>query len=95
MAEFGQKHLDLMDKVGTDIQLISPRPFHAMHSLKPHKVVKEWNCFVNDVIAQTVRALPHALHRRRRRCRRGRTSRSTRRSPSSSAASTSSGSSAA
>ena len=34
IAEYGQKHLDLLDKVGTEIQLISPRPFHAMHSLK-------------------------------------------------------------
>ena len=60
MAEYGQKHLDLLDKVGTDIQLISPRPFHAMHSLKPHKVVKEWNCYVNDVIAQTCGSSPRA-----------------------------------
>ena len=60
MAEYGQKHLDLMDKVGTDIQLISPRPFHAMHSLKPHKVVKEWNCFVNDVIAHGARIAVYA-----------------------------------
>jgi 4-oxalmesaconate hydratase len=58
MAEYGQKHLDLLDKVGTDIQLISPRPFHAMHSLKPHKVVVEWNCYVNDVIAETCALFP-------------------------------------
>jgi 4-oxalmesaconate hydratase len=58
MAEYGQKHIDLLDKVGTDIQLISPRPFHAMHSLKPHKVVVEWNKYVNDVIAQTVELFP-------------------------------------
>lgn len=58
MAESGQKHLDLLDKVGTDIQMISPRPFHAMHSFTPYKVVLEWNRYVNDVIAQTCELFP-------------------------------------
>jgi len=58
LAEFGRRHLDLLDKVGTDIQLISPRPFHAMHSLRPHRVVVEWARFVNEVIARTCALFP-------------------------------------
>lgn len=58
LAEFGQKHIDLLDAVGTDVQLISPRPFHAMHSLRPHKVVVEWNRFVNEIIARTCALFP-------------------------------------
>jgi 4-oxalmesaconate hydratase len=58
MAEYGRKHLDLLDAVGTDVQLISPRPFHAMHSFKPFKVAVEWNCYVNDVIAETCELFP-------------------------------------
>ena len=29
--------LDIMDKVGTDIQFLSPRPYMQMHSVKPAK----------------------------------------------------------
>ena len=94
MAEYGQKHLDLLDKVGTDIQLISPRPFHAMHSLKPHKVVNEWNCVRQRRDRADVELFP-TRYIGVAGCRRGPTSRSTRPSPSSSAASTSSASSAA
>src|SRR5215469_6594502 len=32
-------HLPLLDKHGTDFQLISPRPFQMMHSEKPAKIV--------------------------------------------------------
>lgn len=54
-------HLKIMDKVGTDIQLISPRPFHAMHSLKPTKIVHRWTKFVNDIIARQVQLQPDRL----------------------------------
>jgi 4-oxalmesaconate hydratase len=58
LAEFGQRHVDMLDKVGTDLQLISPRPFHAMHSLRPHRVVVEWTRFVNEVIHRTCELFP-------------------------------------
>jgi predicted TIM-barrel fold metal-dependent hydrolase len=45
----------LMDEVGTDIQLLSPRPFHQMHSARPESVVQRWIRTNNDVIAQTCR----------------------------------------
>lgn len=39
-AEIGPKgHLDALHQHGTDIQLISPRPFQLMHSEKPAKLV--------------------------------------------------------
>lgn len=48
-------HLDKLRAVGTDVQLISPRPYAMMHSVKPLKVVRSWTAFVNDLIAQQVR----------------------------------------
>ena len=30
-------HCDMLDRVGTDIQMLSPRPFQMMHSVKPGK----------------------------------------------------------
>jgi 4-oxalmesaconate hydratase len=58
LREFGQHHIGLLDAVGTDVQLLSPRPFHAMHSLRPHKVVVEWTRFVNEIIARTCELFP-------------------------------------
>jgi 4-oxalmesaconate hydratase len=58
LREFGQKHLNLLDKVGTDMQVISPRPFHAWHSQRPHKVVIDWTQHVNEVIARTCAMFP-------------------------------------
>jgi predicted TIM-barrel fold metal-dependent hydrolase len=40
-AEIGPKgHLDALHAHGTDVQLISPRPFQLMHSEKPAKLVR-------------------------------------------------------
>jgi OH-DDVA meta-cleavage compound hydrolase len=36
---FGAGHLELLEKHGTNFQLISPRPFQMMHSEKPGKLV--------------------------------------------------------
>ncbi|HEY1969556.1 MAG TPA: amidohydrolase family protein [Pseudonocardia sp.] len=47
-------HLDKLAAVGTDRQLISPRPYAMMHSVKPARVVRLWTTFVNDVIARQV-----------------------------------------
>ncbi|MTD57043.1 amidohydrolase family protein [Amycolatopsis sp. RM579] len=58
LREFGQKHLNLLDNVGTDLQIISPRPFHAWHSQRPHKVVVDWTRHVNDIIARTCALFP-------------------------------------
>jgi predicted TIM-barrel fold metal-dependent hydrolase len=53
-----QPHVDLLKSAGTDMQLISPRPFQAMHSEKPHKIVHWLAKATNDVIAQNCRLFP-------------------------------------
>jgi predicted TIM-barrel fold metal-dependent hydrolase len=52
------RNVALMDEVGTDVQLISPRPFHQMHSSGPPKIVHDWIRACNDVIARTVAMHP-------------------------------------
>ena len=46
------KHVELLKSVGTDMQLISPRPYLAMHSLQPSGMVNKWTEFVNNIIAR-------------------------------------------
>jgi 4-oxalmesaconate hydratase len=52
------KHLARVDADGTDLQLLSPRPFHSMHSAGPAKIVDAWTSFVNDMIAAQVALYP-------------------------------------
>jgi 4-oxalmesaconate hydratase len=47
-----------MDKVGTDVQFISPRPYLQMHSVKPGRVAQLWAHHCNDLIAQFVQMFP-------------------------------------
>jgi len=47
-----------MDGVGTDVQLISPRPYHQGHSMRPARLVHDWISANNDVIARTVELHP-------------------------------------
>jgi 4-oxalmesaconate hydratase len=54
-------HLDLLKQVGTDVQVISPRPFQLMHAEKPEKIVRWWVEAVNDVIARQCKAYPEVL----------------------------------
>lgn len=50
-------HLDMLDRVGTDLQLLSPRPFQQMHSEKPGYLV-HWLCEeTNNIIARQVRLM--------------------------------------
>ncbi|MCL6592987.1 MAG: amidohydrolase [Alicyclobacillus sp.] len=58
LEEHLKKHVDLMHQVGTDLQLISPRPFHMMHSVQPARVVYLWTSFVNDIIARQCKLHP-------------------------------------
>jgi 4-oxalmesaconate hydratase len=51
-------HLELLDRVGTDMQLVSPRPFQMMHSEKPGKLVHWFTEATNDIIARQVGLLP-------------------------------------
>ena len=52
MAPLVKNHLaNNLDKVGTDTQFLSPRPFQLMHSEKPEKMVQWWVQACNDAIA--------------------------------------------
>lgn len=48
MAPVG--HLDMLKRNGTDMQLISPRPFQMMHNAKPARVVHWFTEETNNII---------------------------------------------
>ena len=58
IEQFAQNNLKIMDKVQTDVQFLSPRPFQLMHSEKPEVIVHWWCEMNNDVIASQVKAHP-------------------------------------
>ncbi len=59
MANTVKNHLaNNLDKVGTDVQFLSPRPFQLMHSEKPEKIVHYWVQANNDAIAMSVKLAP-------------------------------------
>lgn len=51
-------HLDMLDRVGTQMQLISPRPFQMMHSEKPGYLVHWFTEESNNIIARQTKLLP-------------------------------------
>ena len=53
-----QRNLDAINGAGTDIQLISPRPFSMFSAEKPGRVHQRWVEGLNDYIAQLTRVLP-------------------------------------
>jgi len=58
-AEFGPHgHIQQLDDHGTGFQLISPRPFHMMHSEKPAEIVEWFAQACNNAIADQVRLYP-------------------------------------
>lgn len=56
-----KKHIENMDKVGTDVQFISPRPYAQLHSIKPAKVTATWTRYVNDLIHRQCQLFPDRL----------------------------------
>ncbi|WP_374249802.1 amidohydrolase family protein [Thermomonas sp.] len=58
VREAAQVILDIMDKVGTDIQFLSPRPYMQMHSVKPAAVTALWTRHMNDLVYRTVQMFP-------------------------------------
>ncbi|MGG1659889.1 amidohydrolase family protein [Brevibacillus sp. NRS-1366] len=52
-------HIELLNEVGTDIQFISPRPFHAMHAAKPEKIVHWYTEEANNLIARVCKLFPN------------------------------------
>lgn len=57
MEEFCQNNLRIMDRVGTDVRVTSPRPY-LMSTERPAKIIVWWVQAVNDCIAQQVRLHP-------------------------------------
>jgi predicted TIM-barrel fold metal-dependent hydrolase len=55
----GKSHLGQMEEVGTDLQLISPRPFTLMHSEKPERIVQWYVQECNNVTAMQVKLFPN------------------------------------
>lgn len=53
----GESLLKIMDAVGTDIQLLSPRPYLQLHSHAP-RVSQLWNAHTNDVIYAVTQLFP-------------------------------------
>jgi 4-oxalmesaconate hydratase len=58
LAGCARSNVALLDQVGTDVQLLSPRPFQQMHSAKPRRIVHRWIATNNDVIAKTCDLFP-------------------------------------
>jgi len=52
-------HMHYIDRLGTDMQLISPRPFMAMHSEKPGFLVQWWTEEVNNIIYRQTKLWPN------------------------------------
>ena len=61
LREYAESHVQALDDVGTDVQLVSARPYSLMHSEMPGKIVRHWAEAVNDSIAVQVEAFPHRL----------------------------------
>ncbi|MDR7083265.1 4-oxalmesaconate hydratase [Arthrobacter ginsengisoli] len=53
-----ERHVGLLDRVGTDVQFISPRPFQLMHAENPSEIVFWWTRAANDAVAAQVAAFP-------------------------------------
>jgi 4-oxalmesaconate hydratase len=56
-----ERHIEAMNKVGTDIQFISPRPYAQLHSIRPARVTEYWTRFVNDMIHRQCQFFPDRL----------------------------------
>jgi len=57
----GKSHLELLKEVGTDVQILSPRPYQTMHAEKPAKVSQWFIEECNNLIAQQCRLFPNVF----------------------------------
>src|SRR2546423_1422172 len=53
LAKSAANNVAVLDQVGTDVQMLSPRPFQQMHSARPTEIVHRWIAANNDLIART------------------------------------------
>jgi predicted TIM-barrel fold metal-dependent hydrolase len=61
VLQHAEEHIRWLDAVGTDVQLISARPYTLMHSEKPGKIVHWWTELLNNIIATQMDAFPNRL----------------------------------
>jgi 4-oxalmesaconate hydratase len=54
----GSSHLDQLEEVGIELQLLSPRPYQMMHSEKPPKLVQWYIEECNNIIARQTKLFP-------------------------------------
>lgn len=54
-------HLDYLRDHGTDLQLISPRPFQLMHSEKPARIVQWFTEECNNIIHRQMKLFPNTF----------------------------------
>lgn len=54
----GASHLEQLDEVGTNYQIISPRPYQMMHSEKPERIVHGFCEACNNLTARQVQLYP-------------------------------------
>ena len=54
----GTSHLAQLIEVGTDVQIISPRPYQLMHSEKPEQVVHNFTQSCNNLTARQCELFP-------------------------------------
>src|SRR5271169_5173085 len=59
--ETGKSHIELLKEVGTDIQLLSPRPYQMMMAEKPAKVSQWFIEECNNMVAQQCRLFPNVF----------------------------------
>ena len=51
-------HVEMLERVGTDMQMLSPRPFQMMHSARPAKLVHWFTEETNNIVARTASLFP-------------------------------------
>lgn len=59
LRESAEQNVKIMDAVGTDVQLLSPRPFLTLNGTARWDDIVDWTCDTNDMIAHTVKLFPH------------------------------------
>src|SRR5262249_3756590 len=55
LEKYAAENVQIMDGVGTDVQLLSPRPFVMLNGDAPWEMINSWTWDQNDTIARTVK----------------------------------------
>jgi 4-oxalmesaconate hydratase len=58
LQKFADQNVEIMDGVGTDLQILSPRPFLMINGVARWNDIVDWTMDNNDVIARTIEMHP-------------------------------------